>query len=146
MQFDDIETPALLLDTSRTNRNIARMQTHIQKLGVRFRPHLKTNKSIDVTRRLFEGGTGPVTVSMLKEAEYFFGHGFTDILYAVGITQTKLRHVADLRARGCDLKIILDNSEAAGAVAALAHAGGRRLDCERYGTTRMLGQPGWARA
>ena len=30
--------------------------------------------------------TGPITVSTLKEAEYFFKQGITDILYAVGIT------------------------------------------------------------
>lgn len=128
MQLEDLETPALLLDAPKMERNIARMRTRMAALGVTFRPHLKTNKSIDVSRRLFggapgdvgnsNGATGPVTVSTLKEADYFFGHGFTDILYAVGIAQNKLRHVADLRARGCDLKIILDNREAAAAVAA----------------------------
>jgi D-serine deaminase-like pyridoxal phosphate-dependent protein len=120
MQLEDIETPALLLDTDRMERNIARMRARLRALGVGFRPHLKTNKSIAVSRRLFDSGHGPVTVSTLKEAEYFFGHGFTDILYAVGITPGKLKHVTDLRARGCDLKIILDNRDAAAAVAALA--------------------------
>ena len=120
MQFADIETPALLLDTVRMDRNIARMRSRLRALGAGFRPHLKTSKCVDVARRLFDGGVGPITVSTLKEAEYFFGHGFTDVLYAVGITAVKLRHVADLRARGCDLKVIVDNDEAARAVAAVA--------------------------
>ena len=127
MQLADIETPALLLDTPKMDANIARMRARMRQLGVAFRPHLKTCKSIDVARRMFDGGTGAITVSTLKEAEYFFGHGVTDILYAVGITPGKLDHVAQLRARGADLKIILDNQEAAAAVAAHAARSGAAL-------------------
>ena len=120
MQIDDIETPALLLDAQKMDANIARMRERMRRLGVRFRPHLKTSKCIEVARRLFDGAAGPATVSTLKEAEYFFSHGFTDILYAVGISAAKLGHVADLRARGADLKILLDNVKAAQAVAAFS--------------------------
>ena len=117
MQFEAIETPALMLDAPRMDANIARMRERMRGLGVAFRPHLKTSKCIDVARRMFDGASGPATVSTLKEAEYFFSHGFTDILYAVGISAGKLGHVADMRARGADLKIVLDNVEAAQAVA-----------------------------
>ena len=131
MTFDELETPALLLDRVKMDRNIARMTTRFAQMGVTFRPHLKTCKSIDVARRHFATAngknTGPVTVSTLKEADYFFGHGFTDILYAVGIAQNKLKHVAALRARGCDLKIILDNRESAEAVAAFVRTGGKPI-------------------
>ncbi len=125
--FAELETPALLLDAAKMDRNIARMSARLASLGVTFRPHLKTCKSIDVARRHFAAGTGPVTVSTLKEADYFFGHGFTDILYAVGIAQNKLKHVADLRARGCDLKIVLDNLDTAQVVAAFARQIGQPL-------------------
>ena len=127
MLLADIETPALILDVRKMDANIARMRCRMQALGVAFRPHLKTCKSIDVAHRMFDGGTGAITVSTLKEAEYFFGHGFTDILYAVGITPGKLDHVAQLRARGADLKIILDNQQAAAAVAAHVARSGAAL-------------------
>ncbi len=131
MQLADLETPALLLDAPKMERNIARMRARMAALGVAFRPHLKTGKSIDVTRRLFASApgnnTGPVTVSTLKEADYFFSHGFTDILYAVGIAQNKLNHVAALRSCGCDLKIILDNMEAANIVAAFSAQSGKAI-------------------
>ena len=131
MQLSGLETPALLLDAPKMARNIARMRARLASLGVSFRPHLKTAKSIDVTRCLFaglaDGAPRPVTVSTLKEAEVFFGHGFTDILYAVGIAPNKLQHVADLRARGCDLKLILDNQDAAETVAAVATQSGTAL-------------------
>ena len=65
-----------------------------------------------------DGAQGPVTVSTLREAEYFFSHGVTDLLYAVGIAPNKLDHVFDLRRRGANLAIILDNLEIAKLVAA----------------------------
>jgi D-serine deaminase-like pyridoxal phosphate-dependent protein len=47
---------------------------------------VKTAKSVEVARPALEGQPGGITVSTLKEAESFFAHGVTDILYAVGIT------------------------------------------------------------
>ena len=46
----DLETPCLLLDEQRLRANVARMKTHLASLGVAFRPHLKTAKSLDVAR------------------------------------------------------------------------------------------------
>lgn len=79
------ETPVLVLDQQRMDANIRRMREQLARLGVAFRPHVKTSKSIDVVRRTIGAATGPITVSSLKEAEYFAGYGFTDILYAVGL-------------------------------------------------------------
>jgi D-serine deaminase-like pyridoxal phosphate-dependent protein len=122
MQLDDLLTPALVVDEPRMMRNIDRMRTRVSQLGVGFRPHVKTSKSIDVSRRLMPRPTGPITVSTVKEAEQFFAHGVADILYAVGIVPAKLPHVADLRTRGCDLAVILDSVEAADAVSAFCRA------------------------
>ena len=62
------------------------------------------------------GEPGPITVSTLKEAEWFFERGFSDILYAVGIAPGKLARAAALRRAGCDLGVILDSVEAARAL------------------------------
>jgi D-serine deaminase-like pyridoxal phosphate-dependent protein len=123
-----LETPALLLDPVRMDRNIARMRERIRHHGVALRPHVKTNKSIDVTRRMLDRRPGPVTVSTLREAEYFAAHGVTDILYAVGITPNKLSHVLWLRERGVRLSIILDSCDAARAVTCRASSAGATFD------------------
>jgi D-serine deaminase-like pyridoxal phosphate-dependent protein len=122
MQLTDLDTPALVIDRARLTRNIERMRSRLAALGVPLRPHVKTAKSIDVVRLAVEGQPGGITVSTLKEAEYFLDHGFTDILYAVGIVPSKLRHVAALRRRGADVAIILDSVEMARAVAREAEA------------------------
>jgi D-serine deaminase-like pyridoxal phosphate-dependent protein len=122
MQLTDLETPALVVDRSRLARNIGRMRERLAGLGVPLRPHVKTAKSIDVVRLAVEGQPGGITVSTLREAEYFLEHGFTDILYAVGIVPSKLAHVAALQRRGAEMTIILDSVEMAEAVGRQAQA------------------------
>ena len=115
MALNALETPALILDRARLERNLARMRAKVK--GARLRPHVKTSKSLDVVRRAATPGADGITVSTLKEAEQFFAAGYRDILYAVGIAPNKLDHVAALRAKGCDLTVILDSVEASRAVA-----------------------------
>ena len=107
--LEELETPALVLDASIMEANIARMQERLRRLGPGLRPHVKTAKSIEVARRCLEREPGGITVSTLAEAEYFAWHGVRDILYAVGIAPNKLKHVIDLRRRGVDVTVVLDN-------------------------------------
>lgn len=115
-----IETPALLLDEMRMERNIARMHAKIASLQTSFRPHVKTVKSLDVVRKMTGGVPGPITVSTLREAEIFAADGYTDILYAVGMTPSKVARAQRIRRSGVDLKVIVDSAEAAAAIAAVA--------------------------
>jgi D-serine deaminase-like pyridoxal phosphate-dependent protein len=119
-----LPTPSLLLDERRMLVNIERLRVRMEALGVPLRPHLKTAKSVDVARRLLAGGAGPATVSTLKEAEVFFEAGVRDILYGVGIAPQKLDRVLALRARGCDLAVVLDSAEQARAVGEASRRGG----------------------
>ncbi|MFN9846259.1 MAG: alanine racemase [Planctomycetota bacterium] len=113
-----LTTPRLLLDEDRMTRNIDRMRAQLARLGVRARPHGKTCKSEAIARRMLDPTRPAITVSTLAEAERFFAAGVRDVLYAVGIAPNKLDHVLDLRARGCDLTVVVDGVQAAAAVAA----------------------------
>ena len=124
----DLPTPALVLDRYRLEANAARMRARVAQLGVTLRPHVKTSKSIDVLRILSGGADTGITVSTLAEADYFFGHGISDILYAVGIAPVKLPHVAQLISAGCALRVILDSVEAADAVQAFTRAEGIAIE------------------
>lgn len=101
--------------------NIARMQASADRLGVKLRPHLKTMKSARAAEALIASGASGITVSTLKEASYFFQHGFRDITYAVGIVPNKLPEVARLMRAGTDLKIMTDNLEVARDIATEAN-------------------------
>lgn len=144
----DLQTPFLALDLVRVDRNIARLKAHLAPLGVPLRPHVKTSKSIPVVRRLFDGGTGPITVSTLLEAEAFAEAGFTDILYAVGVEPHKLERVMALRRRGVDLCVILDSVQQARSVAAAATQASDAIpvlievDCDGHRGGLKVGDPG----
>lgn len=114
--LDALNTPSAIVDLGRMRRNIERMQARMNALGVRFRPHVKTTKCLEIARAQVEAGASGITVSTLKEAEQFFAAGFRDILYAVGIVPGKLAQALALRNAGCDLKLITDNADIAAAI------------------------------
>src|SRR6478609_8569598 len=118
MKLDDLPTPCLVLDRGILQRNIDAMARALARHGVPLRPHMKTAKSIDVARLAIAGQPGGITVSTLAEAEYFAGHGVTDILYAVGITPQKLDQVAKLNSVGASVIALTDDLDTAGEIAA----------------------------
>ena len=138
MNLMTIDTPALILDEAKMDANIARMRDKAKSLGVTLRPHLKTSKCWEVAKRQIWTPEGPATVSTLKEAEEFAAHGIKDMIYAVGIAPQKLPRVAALIRQDVDLKIILDNVEAAQAVSRFCQKEGLEIkvlieiDCDGH--------------
>ncbi|WP_064684962.1 alanine racemase [Rhizobium bangladeshense] len=136
--LEALETPCLVLDTDRMDRNITRLRNQLDGLGVSLRPHLKTAKSIDVARRVMIAPEGPATVSTLKEAEQFAADGLRDMIYAVGIAPAKLMRIVELRAKGVDLVVVLDTVEQARAVVEASRKTGTRIpamieiDCDGH--------------
>lgn len=137
-RLDTIATPALILDLAKVDRNIARLRERLAPLGVGFRPHVKTGKSIEVAKRLFAGATGPITVSTLAEAEYFAEAGFRDITYAVGLSPDKIARVRALVSGGVDLSVLIDSLDQARDLADAAKDGGAmpgvliEIDCDGH--------------
>ena len=133
-----LDTPCLVLDAERMQRNVARLRGRLDGFGVTLRPHLKTAKSVDVARRVMSSTRGPATVSTLKEAAQFAAAGVDDIIYAVGIVPSKLARVLELRAAGVDLAVVLDTVEQAAAVAAFSRTAGAQIpalieiDCDGH--------------
>ena len=143
--LQDLETPCLVLDAERMERNVARLRARLADLGVELRPHLKTCKSVQVARRVMDSPQGPATVSTLKEAAHFAAAGVRDMIYAVGIAPAKLAQVLALRAEGVDLAVLLDTVAQAEAVAAASREAGHpipaliEIDCDGH---RSGVQPG----
>lgn len=123
--LSDLATPCLVLDRAVLDANCRRMAARMTSLGVRLRPHMKTAKSADVARFATAGHFGGITVSTLREARYFAGRGFTDILYAVGFVPSKLEEAATVQAPGVDLCLVTDSIAAARSIADRAAALGK---------------------
>jgi D-serine deaminase-like pyridoxal phosphate-dependent protein len=126
--FAALETPAAVVDCDRVQKNLVRMQGTADRLGVRLRPHVKTHKCREVARAQAALGAHGITVSTLKEADYFFAHGFDDVLYAVGITPNKFAHTLRLRRAGCKLTVITDDGATASSLARFGREHGECFD------------------
>lgn len=113
MDISELSTPCLILDESKFKKHCDEMKKKCRDLGVTLRPHLKTGKSHEFSLYQMETPEGPATVSTLLEAENFFEWGVKDIIYAVGLSPNKFQKVLELIKRGCNLKVILDNTETA---------------------------------
>lgn len=124
--FHELSTPCLVLDKAKLLENARRMSHRARDFNVNLRPHLKTAKSSEVGRIATDMHFGGITVSTLREAEYFAENGFTDITYAVCITPNKLKRAESLIQRGICLKIITDSLDVA------------RSICERRFPHRVL--------
>ncbi len=126
--FAGLNTPRLILDADRLERNAARMRARCDALGVTLRPHLKTAKSADVARIAANREQGPITVSTLAEAEYFAAAGWRDILYTTAIAPAKLARAHHIqREHGARLLLVVDDSDAAAAMGEAAAALGARF-------------------
>lgn len=112
--ISELTTPCCIIDKCKMQQNIERLSRHIGDLNCHLRPHVKTHKSIEVTNEIIAAGNVKgITVSTIREAQYFFEQGISDILYAVGIVPSKLTQIAKLIQAGCDIKIVLDNLDMA---------------------------------
>lgn len=108
-----LDTPLLLLDEARMQRNIERMQSRMDRLGVRFRPHVKTSKCPEVVRRQLAAGARGITVSTLREAERFAEGGVDDILYAVAIAPNKFDSALRIARRARRLTLLVESAAVA---------------------------------
>lgn len=113
MTLEELYTPCLIVDKRTVMRNIGRMNDAATNLSVTLRPHVKTTKSVEIALMVGKGSVGPITVSTLKEAEYFADAGFKDIIYAVSMVPDKLERAKDIIDRDVDLKMIIDDVDVA---------------------------------
>ncbi len=115
------ETPRLVLDQDRLEQNAARFLKRAEDTGVLLRPHLKTAKSLQVADVATGGRKSGITVSTLKEAEYFAANGYSDILYAVGVTPNKFGMVQQIQiTTGQIITLITDDLSVAHAAVAFS--------------------------
>lgn len=82
MNFYDLDTPALIVDLDRLERNIAAMAAMVREYGKALRPHTKTHKTPEIARMQIQAGACGLTVAKLGEAEVMADAGFDDLFMA----------------------------------------------------------------
>ena len=80
--IEALDTPCLLVDLDRFERNVTDWPEAIRQTGARLRPHIKTHKVPALGRAQLAAGATGIAVAKVAEAEIFAEHGFEDITIA----------------------------------------------------------------
>ncbi len=112
----EIIRPTLVVDKEVCLRNIERMASKAKEHKLLLRPHFKTHQSARIGDWFRQYDVESITVSSVRMAEYFAGHGWDDITIAFSLNVPELENINRLAA-SVKLNVVVENREAAGILA-----------------------------
>ena len=119
-----VDTPALLLDLDKVERNLDRMASLFAGTRVGLRPHAKTHKTATIAKMQLARGAVGICCAKLGEAEALGARGVQPLLITTEIVgPLKLARLIAL-ARACDVTVVVDAAESADALSHAAAEGG----------------------
>src|SRR4249920_1397586 len=126
MPLAEVDTPALLLDLDRFERNVATMAEASR--GLRLRPHAKAHKCPEIALRQIAAGAVGVCCQKVSEAAAMVDGGVGDVHVSNEIVgRAKLERLAEL-AKRARVSVCVDDAGNVGALDDAARAAGVRLD------------------
>jgi D-serine deaminase-like pyridoxal phosphate-dependent protein len=125
--FSELDTPSLLVDRDRLQRNLSTFARLAAESGVAIRPHVKTHKSIEIAKLQISAGAVGITVAKLSEAEVYVAAGITDVFVAYPlIGEQKWQRAAELASR-CRLLVGVESVTGVEGLATAAKAAGTTI-------------------
>jgi D-serine deaminase-like pyridoxal phosphate-dependent protein len=79
---DEVDTPALLLDLDKFERNATKIASFLREQGVGWRPHSKAHKSPQIARRQMQLGAHGIICAKPSEAQVMVDYGIPSVLIA----------------------------------------------------------------
>ena len=114
----DLNTPVLVLDLDRLDRNIASMAAFAASHGLKLRPHAKTHKSVDIARRQIAAGAVGLCCAKIGEAEALADGGVAGLhITSPVVPAPAVERLAALNLRTTGLMTVVDNPDNARAIA-----------------------------
>ncbi|MBN9660269.1 MAG: alanine racemase [Acidobacteria bacterium] len=89
MRISDLDTPAIIIDLDKMDRNLTKVADYARQHNLRLRPHTKTHKIPALGRRQVELGAVGLSVAKSSEAEVMLKSGTPDILVAYPVVGAK---------------------------------------------------------
>ena len=124
----ELPTPALLIDATLLERNLAAMQACMGAGNAAYRPHTKSHKSPLIAQMQLARGACGVCCSKLGEAEVMAAGGVDDIHITTPVVgHAKARRLAQLASKG-RVSVVIDNADNAAVLSAAAIALGTLID------------------
>lgn len=126
MKLSELQTPAVLIETSRVARNIDTMQRAADAAGFLLRPHAKTHKLPSIAKEQIARGAVGICCAKPSEAMVFADAGIEDIRIPYPVHPSKHEQLFALMDRA-RISIIVDDAEVATAWASVMAKAGRTL-------------------
>src|SRR5688572_5885420 len=112
-----IPTPALVIDLPTVQRNINRLATYAAKHEIGVRPHTKTHKLIEMSRRQLAAGAVGLTVAKVGELEVMSQAGDDLLLAYPALDPARTHRIAEI-SKTKMVRVAIDSKEAAEALSA----------------------------
>jgi D-serine deaminase-like pyridoxal phosphate-dependent protein len=113
MLIHKLDTPAVICDLDKLERNIAEMAARCREIGIPLRSHVKSHKIPEIAHLQLASGAIGICCQKLGEAEVMVAAGIRDILITYPIVgPLKVDRLLRL-ARRADISVALDSLEAA---------------------------------
>ncbi|MFO0945531.1 MAG: alanine racemase [Planctomycetota bacterium] len=126
---DEVFTPALVVFPDLIRENL---KAAIRMAGDarRMRPHVKTHKTIELTKMMFEEGITKVKCATFAEAEVVADAGAKDVVFAYSLVGPNIQRFVQLQARypNCSFKPLVDHPEPLAALARAVTAAGQTAE------------------
>lgn len=108
--LDVLDTPAMIVDLTLMEANIARLMGQFLEKNIHVRPHLKTVKSPVLAQMLLAAGAIGGCVAKVSEAEIMAQAGIEDLLITTEIVgRPKLTRLAALVQEHPTIKVVVDS-------------------------------------
>jgi 3-hydroxy-D-aspartate aldolase len=113
MNVNEIQTPCLVIDYNKFEKNILKMKNFVLNNNVRLRPHAKMHKSFDVANfQIKFGGAHGICCQKVSEAEVFVRKGIKDILITNQVTDLfKINRLTSISSDEIKLACCVDDEE-----------------------------------
>jgi D-serine deaminase-like pyridoxal phosphate-dependent protein len=125
MRIDEIDTPTVLIDLDKMDRNLRDWQSWMDARNVKLRVHVKTHKVPEIGVLQIKLGARGIACAKVSEAEPFADAGITDICLAYPVLgEPKFRRIADLARRGVRMTVNCEHELAVRQASDAASEGG----------------------
>lgn len=130
-----LETPALLLDATAFEKNVATLAELAREAGVGLRPHAKTHKCAGIAKAQLAAGALGIACAKSGELLALFEAGVTPLMLTAPLaSRRKIDRLALAATRGCDLTVVVDRADLVAAFGEAARAAGTTIsvlvDCD----------------
>jgi len=105
-----LDTPCLVIDLDKLEKNIERMQAHAARFGKKLRPHAKTHKCSRIAAMQMEAGCVGICVAKVSEAEVLVNRGLRGVLITSPVVSDyKIERLMECQSRDPGLMVVVDN-------------------------------------